>query len=259
MKTVLTLVASALFTLGCGSSQDREPDYTSGVVHIENKVKHTVCSGGLIADNAVLTARHCVAPLTDGEGCLTKTLGVNHEPQHFRVSFTKTDAHDLRLDDKLAETSSVRMILTPDSGRTNLCGTDIAVLILSRRIPAAVAEPLKLRYQPMAQSHEAVRLIGFGATKDAYHRERTNSWGMVNCRSTSCEITLSLAEWQADSYGCYGDSGGPLLDSGQQVLGVATGMRLTDPNSRCSNVMVATATSYYADFIREALDIATRY
>lgn len=253
----LFIVCLCVVALGCGSSQDREPDHTGGVVHIENRLEHAVCSGSLIAANAVLTARHCVAPLTSGDDCASRTLGENYEPQHFRVSFTKPDAHDLRLDDKLGETSDVRMVLTPENGRTNLCGTDMAILILSRRIPAAVAEPLKLRYEPMAQSHEAVQLVGFGATKDANHRERTNSWGMVTCRSTSCEVALSLAEWQADPYGCYGDSGGPLLDGDNKVLGVATGMRLQDTNARCSNVMIATATAYYADFIKESLDIAS--
>jgi hypothetical protein len=243
---------------GCGSA-DRVPDLTQAVVHIDNSQTGGYCTGGLIAPNLVLTARHCVASMTvQGAGCSGARFGRNVEPQHLRVVFTEPGSSELWLADRLdSHFAQARLILTPEFEDDSACGRDIAAIVLDHDVPLDVAEPFGIRPEPDAEPGGSVEMIGFGATQDGVIRTRTSSAGSISCVRSRCDVRLTNAEFMSDYFGCTGDSGAPVIDIERKLLGVHTAA-FPPQGERCGGQALAVSVPYYADpFIQESLEIAS--
>jgi MYXO-CTERM domain-containing protein len=100
-------------------------------VGIADTQRGSICSGALIGPNLVLTARHCIADLPgESVDCTTDKFGSAFPASGFAVT---TDGEL----DRQAQFYRVRKIVVPQE--TDVCGNDIALLILNSNVPAQVA------------------------------------------------------------------------------------------------------------------------
>ena len=128
------------------------------------------CSGALILPNVVLTARHCVQETMD----VDPTMGIKCPSSTFigPVGFGSTASYVVTTSATMPGTAGtqhkVKQIVTPPGSQ--LCGNDIAILILSSLVPANAATPAipntgySLTDQDHYNSNAGFTAIGFGIT-----------------------------------------------------------------------------------------------
>lgn len=157
------------------------------------------CSGALIENDRVLTAHHCVS----ARGSSGEMLSKDVEPDAIRI--------ELGGEDLPWGESTVRAIIAPTCGHAAGNG-DIAILVLDR--PLIGMETRAPRIDGAPALKETIAPIGFGRcalSTDALHRRN---------RPLARIDTISDARFRATASICPGDSGGPVMSDGGEVLGV---------------------------------------
>ena len=176
-----------------------------------------VCTGTLIAPNLILTAQHCIAQVpSQYVQCGRTRFGATYSPRN--IFWTTRGYLTQNSNDYYAS----REIVVPPGGN-DMCGYDIALVILQRSIPSAVAEPIEPRLGTPATRNEGYTAIGYGHIGDntgAGVRRRLEG-RRVQCEGSFCPTwaQIQTTEFLGTDGTCQGDSGGPALDSQGKVLG----------------------------------------
>ena len=179
-----------------------------------------ICSGTLIAQNVVLTARHCVSDTSGsgrgiqcGETEITSDVGASNILTTTNTRLTQ-DATYYRGEE----------LYLPEG--PELCGRDIALLKLAEPVPTAEAEPLSPRLGSKVSEGEMLTARGYGVD-EAQNRDsgtrREIEGRSVECVGINCGYDyVKSSEFVTNGGACQGDSGGGVYSGNGQVVGVAS-------------------------------------
>lgn len=182
-----------------------------------------LCTGTLIAPNLVLTARHCVSNMNENSECGTFLSNMN--PSTFTIALGQN-----------AGTGSVargtKLFVETGAGSTSGCSHDIALIQLDKDIPGAKVAKVRLYKLEIG---EAARTVGYGEngrgslTPGRYAKSgiKIDAVGPSNYtfktkQSQSIPVQVPAGEIVTGESTCFGDSGGPLFDGSNNVIGVTS-------------------------------------
>jgi MYXO-CTERM domain-containing protein len=205
-----------------GTLDTDHPAVFEEITHWTNTV--STCTANLIAPNVLLTARHCVATSnTENVVCSRSVFG----DVVAGSSTVVTGDAVLRQTSTFYRGVDVRVPTTGD----DMCGYDVALIILNTPVPAAKVTPLVPRIDRPVQPGESYTAVGYGVDENG----QQNPGRMVldnlsvDCVSDGCQAGLGVAttEFMGSTGICSGDSGGPALDADGKIIGIVS--RGSDP------------------------------
>jgi Trypsin len=223
MGAVLAVARSASAVEG--GAEDRVTTHAVAIATGGPQSPSVRCSGTLIAPNVVLTVRHCIARFPDPEPSCT---GSFPEPSGVPSDFWVTAAPWTLPSDGWRNVASW---VVPEP--TDVCGNDVALLVLARPFTAAEATPARPilgdRELRDALSTRLVGIAGFGASSangkdDGTRRSRFDI--ALACvpgdPSFACGAeldTIDFSEFTGGAGPCIGDSGaGAILTTDHAVI-----------------------------------------
>ena len=209
----------------------------------------SLCTASLIAPNLLLTARHCVS---EGAGENVVCGRTEFKPP---VTGENTAATNDTAPSNKSTFYRGAEVRVPSAG-SDLCGYDIALIILSNPVPASKAAPLVPRIDRPVVPGEEYTAIGYGLNEGGERNPGRMQRGdlAVRCLGSQCaEFGLTATEFMGETGVCSGDSGGPAIDTEGKVIGVVS--RGSDP---CETPIYGQVSSW-SDFITQAaFDAAAR-
>jgi MYXO-CTERM domain-containing protein len=259
----LGLVGCSGVTPGESAFQSERADIIGGMDDSTHKgvfgmviQNRSICSGSLIAPNLVLTARHCVSALSTG-GDQVNCGETNFDPPYDASEFALTWAQNLNQNvpqNSVYGATDVRVA----AGSDEVCGNDVALLILDANVPSGDAALIEPRVDEEPETPEDFIAIGYGLndpddTSGASAGVRRMASGLkVGCvGAAECDGQASNSEWAAYTPVCSGDSGGPALDAQGRVIGVAS-----RADGYCEVALYGSVSSFRDLIIDAALDAA---
>lgn len=204
------------------------------------------CSGTLLSNKIVLTARHCVAQTDEAAACDEKgnpiqggSVSGNHDPKTLYV-FTGKNRPDFSGGEVKPAARGAKIL---DTGAKTLCNNDVAVLILDQEIPNALIAPVRLDGD--TTKGETITAVGWGVTDQTAMPDVRQQRSGVKITAVGPDAdalpAVSPNEFQVGESICSGDSGGPAFADSGAVIGVVSrggngrGQTQSDPSAACIN------------------------
>ena len=184
------------------------PGGNPAVVVLQNFESGGLCTGALIAERVVLTAKHCVQEaFADGP--------VSPQNMVVGVGDVASQSASWYRVQSIATTPG-RYTTTSQGGVNNdLVGVDVAVMILSQGISGVEPLPL-MRDDYQSLGGQTITAVGFGQTPQGGAGRKFTATGRV--RGTEANPALIYV----GALTCQGDSGGPAITSTGEIAGVVS-------------------------------------
>lgn len=166
-----------------------------------------LCSGTLVGDYAVLTAKHCVF-VEEGAGRWSPAPA---------SQFVVVVGNDISRPDATSSVYEIRTTPGSDVDGDIESGDDVAMLLL----PASLGLPSRPVRFSAPRSGEPVRLVGYGRTIPGTPRDDDSGIKYTGTANVN-RVFSRIVESTGTSWTCQGDSGGPMIDDSNQVIGVTS-------------------------------------
>lgn len=218
MKRLALSTAALVAAMGCTAFQDDGVGHHSepivggtvggpdAVVVLQNLRSGGLCTGTLIAQRVVLTAKHCVQEAF-ASGPVSPSNMIVGVGDNVR-SLSRT----LRVQ-SITATPGMYTIDSRGSLGRELVGSDVAVMVLQSGAPGVM--PIDIRREShRALGGQTIRAVGFGQTPAGQVGVKYETTGRV--LSTDANLIF------VGAITCQGDSGGPAITGENQVAGVVS-------------------------------------
>lgn len=211
-----------------GKNSDTSQDDVILLVHFDPTQNGVgACSGTLLSDRVILTARHCVADTDESAACdengtpLAQGAVRGNHPANTLYVFVGANRPDFNSGNVTPDGVGAKIF---DDGGTNLCNHDIAMVVLKDPIPNAKIAQIRLD-SPIVKS-DVLTAVGWGVTDTTPEPMTRQQRGGIKIEGIGPDATTQLPlppnEFQVGESICSGDSGGPAFAASNAIVGIVS-------------------------------------
>jgi MYXO-CTERM domain-containing protein len=211
-----------------GKNSDTSQDDVILLVHFDPTSNNVgACSGTLLSDRVILTARHCVADTDESAACdvsgtpLAQGAVRGNHPASTLYVFVGANRPDFNSGNVVPDGVGLKIL---DDGGTNLCNHDIAMVILKDPIKNAKIAQIRLD-SPIIKT-DVLTAVGWGVTDTTPEPMTRQQRSGIKIEGIGPDATTQLPlppnEFQVGESICSGDSGGPAFAASNAIVGIVS-------------------------------------